>query len=79
MLAKAGAAVDAHDNDGDTPLHKSDLLDVDEELLKLGLSMKIAEYPRRDAALHQHEYSGHTPFSASMERILPFAITEAKT
>ena len=36
MLANSGAQVDARDKDGDTPLHKSDLLDLEEELLKTG-------------------------------------------
>ena len=36
MLAKAGARVDARDRDGNTLLHKTDLMEVQEELLKLG-------------------------------------------
>lgn len=36
MLAKAGASVDVRDRNGNTPLHKSYLFDVDEELLNLG-------------------------------------------
>ena len=36
MLAKAGANVNARDNDGNTPLHETFLTDVEEALLKLG-------------------------------------------
>jgi ankyrin repeat protein len=36
LLAKAGADVNARDNEGNTPLHKTFLTDVEEELLKLG-------------------------------------------
>jgi ankyrin repeat protein len=39
MLAKAGANVDARDEDGNTPLHEIFLVDVDEELLKLGANV----------------------------------------
>jgi hypothetical protein len=36
LLAKAGANVNARDNDGNTPLHETFLTYVEEELLKLG-------------------------------------------
>jgi ankyrin repeat protein len=36
LLAQAGANVNAHDNEGNTPLHGTFLTDVEEELLKLG-------------------------------------------
>jgi ankyrin repeat protein len=36
LLAKAGANVNARDNDGNTPLHETFFTDVEEELLKLG-------------------------------------------
>jgi len=36
LLAQAGANVNAHDNEGNTPLHETFLSDVEEELLKLG-------------------------------------------
>jgi ankyrin repeat protein len=36
LLAEAGANVNAHDRDGNTPLHLIFLTDVEEELLKLG-------------------------------------------
>jgi len=36
LLAQAGADVNAHDNDGNTPLHRTFLTDVEEELLRLG-------------------------------------------
>jgi len=36
LLAQAGANVNAHDNEGNTPLHETFLTDVEEELLKLG-------------------------------------------
>jgi ankyrin repeat protein len=36
LLAQAGANVNAHDNEGNTPLQETFLTDVEEELLKLG-------------------------------------------
>jgi ankyrin repeat protein len=36
LLAEAGANINARDNRGNTPLHKTFLTDVEEELLKLG-------------------------------------------
>ena len=36
LLAQAGADVNAHDAEGNTPLHKTFLTEVEEELLKLG-------------------------------------------
>jgi ankyrin repeat protein len=39
MLAKAGASVDTRDKDGNTLLHKTWLIDVQEELLRLGVDV----------------------------------------
>ncbi|HTF67831.1 MAG TPA: ankyrin repeat domain-containing protein [Edaphobacter sp.] len=39
LLAKAGANVNARDNNGNTPLHETFLTDVEEELLKLGANV----------------------------------------
>jgi ankyrin repeat protein len=39
ILAKAGANINAKDNDGNTPLHETFLTDVEEELLKLGANV----------------------------------------
>jgi ankyrin repeat protein len=39
LLAKAGANVNARDNQGNTPLHETFLTDVEEELLKLGANV----------------------------------------
>ena len=39
MLVKAGASVNAKDNDGNTPLHETFLTDVEEELLKSGANV----------------------------------------
>ena len=39
LLAKAGANVNARDDDGNTPLHETFLTDVEEELLKLGANV----------------------------------------
>jgi ankyrin repeat protein len=36
LLAQAGANVNAHDNEGNTPLHETFLTGVEEELLKPG-------------------------------------------
>ncbi len=36
LLAQAGANINAHDDDGNTPLHETYLTDVEEELLRLG-------------------------------------------
>jgi ankyrin repeat protein len=54
MLAKAGARVDARDKDGNTLLHKSYLLDVDEELLNLG------------ADVNARNHDGETPIFTNM-------------
>jgi Ankyrin repeat len=39
LLAQAGANVNAHDNEGNTPLHEALLTDVEEELLKVGADL----------------------------------------
>jgi hypothetical protein len=39
LLAQAGANVNAHDNEANTPLHETFLTDVEEELLKLGADL----------------------------------------
>jgi hypothetical protein len=60
MLAKAGARDDARDKHGDTPLHKSYLFDVDEELLKLG------------ADVNARNHDGETPIFTNMNiRVIP--------
>jgi ankyrin repeat protein len=60
ILAKAGASVDARDKDGNTLLHKSYLLDVDEELLKLG------------ADVNARNHDGETPIFTNMNiEVLP--------
>jgi ankyrin repeat protein len=60
LLAKAGARVDVRDKDGNTPLHKSYLLDVDEELLRLG------------ADVNARNHNGETPIFTNMNiQVLP--------
>jgi ankyrin repeat protein len=39
LLVKAGANVNARDNEGNTPLHETFLTDVEEELLNLGANV----------------------------------------
>lgn len=54
MLAKAGANVDARDKDGNTLLHKTYLIDVQEELLRLG------------ADVNARNLNGETPLFTNM-------------
>ena len=54
MLAKVGASIDARDNDGNTLLHKTDLMDVQEELLRLG------------ADVNARNHDGETPLFTNM-------------
>ena len=54
MLAKAGANVDARDKDGNTLLHKTYLIDVQEELLRLG------------ADVNARNLNGETPIFTNM-------------
>jgi hypothetical protein len=54
MLAKAGASVDARDKDGNTLLHKTWLIDVQEELLRLG------------ADVNARNLNGETPIFTNM-------------
>jgi ankyrin repeat protein len=54
MLAKAGASVDARDKDGNTLLHKTYLIDVQEELLRLG------------ADVNARNLNGETPIFTNM-------------
>jgi ankyrin repeat protein len=54
MLAKAGASVDAPDKDGNTLLHKTYLIDVQEELLRLG------------AEVNARNHDGETPIFTTM-------------
>ena len=54
MLAKAGASVDARDKDGYTLLHKTYLIDVQEELLRLG------------ADVNARNFNGETPIFTNM-------------
>jgi len=39
LLAEAGASVNAHDDEGNTPLHETFLTDVERELLRLGANV----------------------------------------
>jgi ankyrin repeat protein len=60
ILAKAGAKVDTRDKYGNTLLHKSFLLDVDEELLNLG------------ADVNAQNRDGETPiFTNGNIRVIP--------
>jgi hypothetical protein len=54
MLAKAGASVDGRDKDGNTLLHKTWLIDVQEELLRLG------------ADVNARNLNGETPIFTNM-------------
>jgi ankyrin repeat protein len=54
VLAKAGAKVDARDKDGNTLLHKTYLVDVQEELLRLG------------ADVNARNHNGETPIFTNM-------------
>ena len=54
MLAKAGASVEARDKDGNTLLHKTYLINVEEELLRLG------------ADVNARNLSGETPIFTNM-------------
>ncbi len=54
VLAKAGASVDARDKDGNTLLHKTYLIDVQEELLRLG------------ADVNARNLNGETPIFTNM-------------
>ena len=62
ILAKAGARADVRDRNGNTPLHKSSLLDVDEELLKQG------------ADVNARNHDGETPIftNTNIQAILLF-------
>ena len=55
MLAKAGARVNARNNEGNTPLHETFLTDVEEELLKSGADVNA----RND--------DGETPIFATVD------------
>jgi hypothetical protein len=54
MLAKAGASVDARDKNGNTLLHKTYLIDMQEELLRLG------------ADVNPRNLNGETPIFTNM-------------
>ena len=54
VLAKAGASVEARDKDGNTLLHKTDLIDVQEEVLRLG------------ADVNARNLKGETPLFTNM-------------
>jgi hypothetical protein len=56
LLVKAGAKVNARDNDGNMPLHEIFLTDMEEDLLKLGADLTI------------HNNKGETVLEAAKER-----------
>jgi ankyrin repeat protein len=63
LLGRAGANVNARDNDGNTPLHETSVTDVEEELLKLG------------ADVDARNKNGETPiFTTVDEKALPLFI-----
>jgi ankyrin repeat protein len=67
MLAKAGASVDVRDRNGNTPLHKSYLFDVDEELLNLG------------ADVNARNHDGETPiFTNANIHVIPLFLQHGK-
>lgn len=64
LLARAGADVNARDNEGNTPLHKTFLTDVEQELLKLG------------ADVNARNKDGETPiFTTVDDRAIPLFIS----
>jgi ankyrin repeat protein len=65
LLAEAGAKVDARDDEGNTPLHRIFLADVDEELLRLG------------ADVNARNKKGRTPiFTNVSEVVIPLFIQQ---
>ena len=68
LLAQAGANVNARDDSGNTPLHKTYLMDVEKELIKLG------------ADVNARNKDGETPiFTTVDDEAIPLLIAMERT
>jgi hypothetical protein len=77
LLAKAGADVNAHDNEGNTPLHETFLTDVEEELLKLGADVN-ARNKDGETPIFTTVDDDAIPLFIEMARTSPFVTTRAR-